>query len=113
MNVGLDFINKLRPVSYKWKPSNEVPEELFMHYYEQNQMNLDLVMHGFIAQEVKQALEESGSEDCGVWTTERDGTQAVSREMFIMPLVKAIQELSAKVTALEAQLATPPAEPNA
>jgi hypothetical protein len=116
-NIGLDFIKNVRPVSYKWKPSYEVPEELFMHYNQENQMDLDVVMHGFIAQEVKQALETTNSENCGVWVTERDGTQGVSREMFIVPLVKAVQELSAKVTALEAQLATtpatPPAEPNA
>ena len=105
-NIGLEFIKNVRPVSYKWKPSYEVPQELFMHYNEENQMDLDVVMHGFIAQNVKQALEATNSENCGVWVTERDGTQGVSREMFIVPLVKAVQELSAQVEALKAEIAT-------
>ena len=105
MSLGLSFINKLRPVSYQWKPSYEVPQELVTQYNEENKMDLDVVMHGFIAQEVKAALDEIGSiYTCGVWSEGSDGTQAVSREMFIMPLVKAIQELSAKCDALQAEV---------
>ena len=107
MSLGLSFVNKLRPVSYQWKPSYEVPQELVTQYNEQNKMDLGVVMHGFIAQEVKAALDEVGSTyTCGVWSEGSDGTQAVSREMFIMPLVKAVQELSAQVTALQAEVNT-------
>jgi hypothetical protein len=103
--LGLDFITKLRPVTYKWKPSNEVPAELHDHHTEENVMDLDAVMNGFIAQEVKSALDAVGNPVFGGWVTESDGAQAVSREMFIMPLVNAVKELAAKVEALEAQLA--------
>jgi trimeric autotransporter adhesin len=86
MSLGLSFVNKLRPVSYQWKPSYEVPQELVTQYNEENKMDLGVVMHGFIAQEVKAALDEVGSTyTCGVWSEGSDGTQAVSREMFIMP----------------------------
>jgi hypothetical protein len=105
MSLGLSFVNKLRPVSYQWKPSYEVPQELVTQYNEQNKMDLDVVMHGFIAQEVKAALDEVGSTyTCGVWSEGSDGTQSISREMFIMPLIKAVQELSAQVTALQAEV---------
>jgi trimeric autotransporter adhesin len=107
MSLGLSFVNKLRPVSYQWKPSYEVPQELVTQYNEQNKMDLGVVMHGFIAQEVKAALDEVGSTyNCGVWSEGSDGTQSISREMFIMPLVKAVQELSAQVTALQAEVNT-------
>lgn len=107
MSLGLSFVNKLRPVSYQWKPSYEVPQELVTQYNEQNKMDLDVVMHGFIAQEVKAALDEVGSTyTCGVWSEGSDGTQSISREMFIMPLVKAVQELSAKCDALQAEINT-------
>ena len=107
MSLGLSFVNKLRPVSYQWKPSYEVPQELVTQYNEQNKMDLDVVMHGFIAQEVKAALDEVGSTyTCGVWSEGSAGTQAVSREMFIMPLVKAVQELSAKCDSLQAEINT-------
>ena len=94
--LGLDFICKVQPRTFKWKPSNEVPQELTRHYNKENQMDLDVTMNGFIAQEVKQALDDVGAGIQGVWFTELDGTQAVSREMFIMPLINAIKELKAE-----------------
>ena len=94
-----EFIINLRPVTYKWKSSNEVDQSLTGYYNSQNQVDTNVVMHGFLAQEVKQALIDSGVSESdvskyGVWSEQPTGVQAISREMFIMPLVKAIQELS-------------------
>jgi hypothetical protein len=104
-NLGLDFICKVQPRTFKWKPSNEVPQELHRHYSEENNMDLEATMNGFIAQEVKQALDDVGATVQGVWSTELDGTQAVSREMFIMPLINAIKEQQALITSLTARIA--------
>ena len=60
-------------------------------------------MYGFIAQEVKEALDKHNITDFNGWTQDPDGLQGISYEMFVMTLVKAVQELSAKVTALEAK----------
>ena len=98
--LGLDFINNLRTVTHQWKPSNEFPEE-WTEYNKNNNMNLDAVMHGFIAQEVKEALDKAGVDTFTGWKERSDGSQTVSREMFVMPLVKAIQELSAEVEKLK------------
>jgi hypothetical protein len=65
-------------------------------------MDLDATMNGFIAQEIKQALDDAGAGTQGIWFTEIDGTQAVSREMFIMPLINAIKELKAEFDAYKA-----------
>ena len=35
-----------------------------------------------------------------------DGMQGISQEMFVHPLIKAVQELSAKLTAAEARITT-------
>ena len=110
-NLGLEFINKLRPVTHKWKPSNEIPQELTRHYNEENQMDTDVVLNGFIAQEVKQALDECGSPVFGGWMEMDDGSQAISREMFIFPLINAIQELNAKVDAQALEIAALKATP--
>jgi len=66
-------------------------------------MNTSVVMHNFIAQEVKAALDTAGVSEFGGWKEDKYGVQQVSREMFVIPLVKAIQELSAKIAALEAK----------
>jgi hypothetical protein len=99
-NLGLDFINKLRTVTYQWRPSNEFPKE-WEDYNEENQMDTEVVMHGLIAQEVKSALDDAGVDTFGGWTENKDGMQNISREMFVFPLIKAVQELSAKIKALE------------
>ena len=66
-------------------------------------------MHGLIAQEVKTALDTAGVNTFGGWGLDEDGVEQISREMFVIPLIKAIQEqqttieaLTARITALEA-----------
>lgn len=103
--LGLDFINDLRTVTFQWKDSSTVPQEL-KGYSAKNQMTMDVTMHGMIAQEVKAALDTAGISTFGGWDIQDDGTQSLSREMFVIPLLKAVQELSAKNTALEARITT-------
>jgi hypothetical protein len=38
------------------------------------------------------------------WSESKDGSQNLSREMFVIPLIKAVQELSAQVQELTAQV---------
>ena len=53
---------------------------------------------------LKAALDKAGVSDFGGWKEDQYGVQQVSREMFVIPLVKAVQELSTKVDALEAEI---------
>jgi hypothetical protein len=107
--LGLDFINDLRTVTFQWKPSYEIPKNL-PNYNEENKMDLDVVMHGFIAQEVEQVMIKHGDMDFAGWTKDEakpgnEGQlQHISREMFVIPLVKAVQELSAEVKELKEKL---------
>ena len=94
--LGLEFINKLRPVTHQWKPSNEFPKE-WDEYSEENNMNLDVVIHNMVAQDVKEALDEVGCDTFGGWKEREDGSQTISREMFVTPLIKAVQELTEMV----------------
>jgi hypothetical protein len=120
--LGLDFINDLRTVKYNWKPSTELDEkDAGLNHLRVdkdsnpvdhedfdgtvvNNMNTTATMHNFIAQEVKAALDKAGVSDFGGWKEDQYGVQQVSREMFVIPLVKAVQELSAKNDALEARI---------
>ena len=55
-------------------------------------MNMDAIMHGLVAQEVKAALDTAGVSTFGGWGEQNDGTQTISREMFVIPLIKAVNE---------------------
>jgi len=101
--LGLNFINNLKTKTFKWKPNNELPETLDA-YQEENIKDTSIVMHGMIAQEVKAALDTEGVDTFGGWAESSDGCQSISQEMFVHPLIKAVQELTAKVEELEKKL---------
>ena len=104
MTLGLDFIDKLKPITYQWKPNNELPKE-FKEYQEENVKDTETVMSGLGAQDVKQALEEVGyTERFPGWKEEEDGSQRISKEEFVIPLINAIQELRAEVKELKEKL---------
>ena len=67
-------------------------------------MGGDKVIHGLIAQEVKQALDKQGVDTFSGWDVNPDGRQNVSFEAFVLPLIKAVQELSTEINNLKQQL---------
>jgi hypothetical protein len=102
--LGLSFINRLKPVKYEWKASNELDKDN-PYYAEENKRTTGVVMHGLVAQDVKAALDAEGVNTFAGWDEGSDGIQSISREMFISPLIKAIQELKATVDAQAARIA--------
>jgi len=99
-DLGLSFINELRPVTFNWKPSNEFPKH-YVDYREENTMTTDINLYGMIAQEVESALDKVGHKNFGGWSEEEDGSQKLAQSMFIYPLINAVQELSTKNDSLE------------
>ena len=122
--LGLNFINALRPVSYKYKVgSNKVIRQVCRDS-EGNEVDANAeganpaeiiteeiagerVHFGLIAQEVKAALPEGT--DFGGWIltdkNDPDSEQGLRYEEFISPLIKAVQEQQAKIIELQAQVA--------
>ncbi len=102
--LGLSFINRLRPITYQWKPTNEYPTDFPGYDIEgKNSKDTTTIIHGLIAQEVKAALDAEGCSTFNGWDEGYDGIQAISREMFITPLIKAIQEVSAENNKLKSE----------
>ena len=103
--LGLDFINNIRPVVYKHKSPSEFPKEWSAYDADDREpMGGDKKIHGLIAQEVKEALDEADVDSFGGWSEGDDGRQRVSREMFVTPLIKAVQELSSENKQLKDKL---------
>lgn len=93
--LGLSFINDLSPKSYFMAPSSE-------------QSLLDpLRRYGLIAQDVKESYLKY-TDSFGGWhlddKDDAESYQLLRYEEFISPLIKAVQELSAKVDELESRL---------
>ena len=86
LTAGLDFINTLTPRQFKWQTRDGNGKD-------------GLIRAGFIAQELQEAQKDYEFLDL-VMDNNPDKLEA-KQEHLIPVLVKAIQELSAKVTALE------------
>ena len=103
---GLEFINKLRPVTYQFDTKKfddflmkNMPAGLReKRMKDQNYTLSTAVVHnGFIAQEVEADAKECGFKFDGVHAPANDNDNySIAYSQFVVPLVKAVQELSAK-----------------
>ena len=137
--LGLNFINKLRPVTYKWIEGGKEPvleDKEIKHFgrdgievtkteivksqkisgkdedgndiYESISIPGKRRHAGFLAQEVKEVLDELEIEDFGGWVSDNvedpEAIQSLRYEQFIAPLTKAVQELSNMVESLQEEI---------
>ena len=105
--AGLSFVNDLRPVTYNWKKAKDVPVDMPAYKEGSDEPVLGnkygKTYHGFVAQEVKEVIDNHSDikEGFRMWQEYGNGVQAIAKGNVVPMLVKAIQELSAKVEALE------------
>jgi hypothetical protein len=137
--LGLNFINKLRPVTYRWIEGSKEPvlvdkevkhigidgvsvektdivktqkisgqDEDGNDIYETVSIPGKRRHAGFLAQEVKQVLDELEVEDFGGWVSDNiedpEAIQSLRYEQFVAPLTKAVQELSDMVESLQQEI---------
>jgi hypothetical protein len=108
--AGLSFINDLRPVTYEWKKEKDIPEDMQAHVADSEKtFNNDFVNHGFIAQEVKEVIDNHSEIKDGfkMWFEDDvDGRQRIAEGALVPMLVKAVQELSAKIESQQSEIDT-------
>jgi hypothetical protein len=107
---GLDFITRLRPVTYQFDVRRFDAQQAGnagspdVQWTDYNEATL-LRRSGFIAQEVEKAANASGYNFSGISKPKSPQDHyGLSYESFVVPLVKAVQELSAQVVELQRQV---------
>lgn len=100
---GLDFISRLRPVTYNLDISSmrDITGNKDTEDYPGKYDIEKIKQSGFLAQEVEQAAIASGYSFNGFTVPKKDTElYTMSYSLFVVPLVKATQELNAKVEQL-------------
>ena len=102
----------MRPVTFKWKKEKDLPtnHRAYVEGSESRTIN-DYTNHGFVAQEVKTAIDAHSEIKDGfdMWSTDdqADGGRQRIGDASLMPMmVKAVQELSTALDAALARIAT-------
>ncbi len=108
-DLGLAFVNSLRPVKFKGITVDEITTDADGNSIVTPRPS-NRYHYGLIAQEVKSALDSAGvGTTASFWglanKDDPDSQQHISKEGFIAPLIKAIQELSAENQQLKADIA--------
>lgn len=86
-NLGLSFINQLKPVSYTRK--NDVKKS---------------VEYGFIAQELQASLQKFGVENAGIISTDDNGMLGVRYNDLLAPMILATQEQQKQILEQQKQI---------
>ena len=106
--LGLSFVEKLRPVDYRWNYREFYKDEEGKPIENDGSKKRTRFHHGLIAQDVKKLIEETGI-DFGGYQDHSigggDDVLSIGYAELIAPMIKAIQELSAEVKSLKSQLA--------
>lgn len=114
---GLDFINKLRPVTYTLdatlldkfyhrndKTKTPLSKESKAIFETALQEKSKIIYTGFVAQEVEATAKQLGFDFSGVDAAKNENdTYGLRYAEFVVPLVKAVQEQQAMIKALEKQ----------
>jgi len=105
--TGLSFINALKPRTFNYRTLGEVPETFNAYTKDSTKVfKNSKTNHGFIAQEVKAAIDADSSIKNGfaLWCEREDGSQEVAEAALIPVLVKALQEADDKIDALTTRI---------
>jgi hypothetical protein len=104
---SLDFVEALNPVTFKWDKRSKywVKDEdgnITSKPTPDGTHKEDRPFAGFLAQEVQQVIDDLGYVDDVIVDNEQEDLLKIKETALIPVLVKAVQELSAKVKVLEA-----------
>ena len=107
--LGLEFIEALRPVDYKWDMRDDYIEtdgDEVRHLQKDGSKTRTRFHHGLIAQEVQALIEATGVDFGGFQDHKVSGgcdVMTIGYDELIAPLIKAVQQLSARVKELESK----------
>ena len=104
-NLGLNFIRKLRPVSFKFDFRKEYMFKCGFEFGDKDgTLKKSEINYGFLAQQIEQSAKELNVKFDGVSYDEYNDGYTLKTLELLSPIVKAIQELNNDLDLIEQQL---------
>lgn len=104
-NLGINFLRKLRPVTYQWDKRIEYQDKCGFEYgVKDGTLTEDREDYGFIAQEIEAVAKELGVKFDGVTYGDYQDAYAVSYLEFVAVLTKALQSINDDLDLIENHL---------
>jgi len=104
--MGLNFVNKLEPVTYKWDMRSSYSKDLSIT--PDGTHKKQKVFGGLLAQDVEKLEREYGykvEDETSIITDKNtNGSYGIAYSKFIPVLINAVQELSTQVDELKSEL---------
>jgi hypothetical protein len=103
LELGLEFVNKLRPITYKWDKRSKYEDLTPDGTHIEDDLHV-----GFLAQDVIELEKEYGHKfedktNLVTWQSTDEYKKGLSYEKLVPSLVKAIQELKAEIEILKSK----------
>ena len=110
-NLGLEFINELKTKTFNKKNPADWDKEILEERYKDKDSkeysrpsDNPVTYTGLIAQEVKGVLDKLNISEWDGWDEEPNGVQRLGYGALVLPLIKAVQELSKQVEELKSKI---------
>jgi hypothetical protein len=104
-NSGIELISRMRPVSFNLDSRDKYVKRCGYEFgVKDGTLANEKKSYGFIAQEVKETMDELNIDFSGVGYTESQDTYQITPAEFISPLTKAIQNLDIRTQNLKTKV---------
>ena len=105
--IGLDFINELHPSIFEYRAPSEMDEDFSEYNPDNHKRKSEGKDYGFIAQEVKKIVDKYDADYFRICSKfDNSDVQGLSVGSLVVPLTKAVQELSAKLDTMQTEINT-------
>lgn len=104
-NLGINFIRKLRPVTFNWDKRTEYQDKCGFEYgIKDGTLVEEKEDYGFIAQEIEVAAQQVGEKFDAVFYGDYQDAYSVSHLDFVAVLTKALQKINDDLDLIETHL---------
>jgi len=104
LDLGLDFINSLRPVTYRWDKRSQYEDKKPTGEHKESKLEVGLIAQEVIEQENKAGYNFEDETNLFSWESEDKNKVGLQYEKLVPALINSIKELKQEIETLKSQI---------